>query len=215
MYRGLRRYGNGGHGGGGGQGRMGGGQGHGGGGQGRMGGGQGRMGGGQGEGGGGGGQGMMGGGQGMMGHGGRNSGAMRIIHNLLDNRQYIKRTVNLTDTGAQTYTRSDDPQVSDWIQTHVAHMIAMVKSDEGMIRGWDPLFRAVFEHSHSMKAVATNDDKGVHVSLTGRTPCGTSLAQMHAEVVSNFIKRGYAEVHESHSVPEECAGDDDDEEDDE
>jgi len=144
------------------------------------------------------------GGGGMMQH--NHGGAdMGLIHNLFDHREQIERSVNVTEAGAETYTGSDDPEVSQWIQAHVAQMIALVGSDEGMIREWDPLFSAIFEHKDALTATLTSvDDKGVHVTLEGTTPCGKSLAHLHAKVVSNFIKRGYPEMHESHEVPTEC-----------
>ena len=51
--------------------------------------------------------------------GGSHREMMGLIHKLFDNRDRIKRSYNKTNIGIESYTRSDDPQVGEWIQTHV------------------------------------------------------------------------------------------------
>ncbi|CAB9498448.1 expressed unknown protein [Seminavis robusta] len=145
------------------------------------------------------------------GHGGGGGCFMRVIHNLVNNRKDIQRNVTNTDTGAITYTWSsaanNNPLVSGWLKQHVASMVELVQEfDNGgmMIRGWDPLFRAVFDHSTQVSASVEEFDQGVKTTLTGNTPCAKSLVQMHAAVVSSFISRGWDEVHEPHDVPDAC-----------
>jgi len=133
-----------------------------------------------------------------------NRKAMQTIHKLLENRDQIHRTVNMTNTGAHTHTHSKNPQVSGWIQDHVAHMIALVQQDGGRIRCWDPLFAALFDHKDSITAVPTYTEEGVTVSLNGGTPCGVKLVQKHALVLSSFVERGHEEVIREHGVPEVC-----------
>ena len=116
----------------------------------------------------------------------------------------INREVTLTTTGVETHTWSDsDPQVGDWIQTHVAQMIRLLNTG-GSIRRWDPLFREIFENHGDFSITVTNSTDGVYVASVGNTECAVNLAQFHAEVVSGFIEHGRAEVQRAHEVPEEC-----------
>lgn len=135
---------------------------------------------------------------------GRNVEARRTIHNLFDNRGEIQRDVTHTATGVKTHTWSGNPEVSDSIKEHVAQMLELVESDYGMIRGWDPLFRSVFEHKDDIETVAINDETGVHITSEGNTPCAERLVQMHADVVSGFVSKGREEARQPHSVPDGC-----------
>jgi hypothetical protein len=42
---------------------------------------------------------------------------------------------------------------------------------------------------------------GVKVEETGSDPLSRQLVQMHAAVVSGFVKNGMAEMHQSHPAP--------------
>jgi len=132
-----------------------------------------------------------------------NRKAMQTIHKLLENRHKINRTITPTDDGAETDTSSSDPQVSDWIHEHVAHMIALIQ-EGGKIRCWDPLFAALTEFNDDFTASPTYTKEGVHVSLNGSTPCTKRLMQRHSHVLSNFLERGQEEVSREHQVPAEC-----------
>jgi hypothetical protein len=48
---------------------------------------------------------------------------------------------------------------------------------------------------------ATPTAKGMKVVETGRDAMSRQLVQMHAAVVSKFVKNGMAEMHESHPAP--------------
>jgi len=157
-----------------------------------------------GNGGGNGGGGGRGGGGNGGGGGGGNSGNMNTIHKLLDVRDDLSRTVTQTSNGVETYTWSDNnSQASTWLKQHVKQMDSLVKSG-GRIRNWDPFFDAIFDHRDEIDLDYEETLDGMHVSLTGKTACGTSLAQKHAAVVSAFINRGRNEVRREHSVPDEC-----------
>ncbi|MGB8854313.1 MAG: hypothetical protein WCC69_12185 [Pirellulales bacterium] len=122
------------------------------------------------------------------------------FHFLLDNRDKIKRTITRTDNGVDTVTESDDPEVAAGIQTHVAAMHARVKEGRG-IHLRDPLFREVFRHADKISMEITDTDKGVRVVETSDDPYVASLIQAHADVVSQFIENGHAEVRKDHAVP--------------
>lgn len=126
---------------------------------------------------------------------------MRIIQNLIDNRKDINRTIDKDPTTdlIHTETWSERQEVTDWIQQHVIQMVERFEDDQ-MIRSWDPLFVALFENKDDIIWSLTNTTKGVSVDSEGMTPCGTSLAWAHAQVVSAFVNRGRAEVREPHEV---------------
>jgi hypothetical protein len=135
---------------------------------------------------------------------------MEVIHHLLDNRKDIERSVEYTDddetngpTSIQTTTTSDDSEVAGWIQKHVAQMRGLVESG-GRIRNWDPVFREIFDHPGEIDFEWKNIPGGVEASLTGTTSCGKALAEAHAKIVSEFIRRGRNEVWESHPAPRKC-----------
>ena len=66
--------------------------------------------------------------------GGSHREMMGLIHKLFDNRDLIKRSYNKTNIGIESYTRSDDPQVGEWIQTHVYQMETLMESNnEGIM----------------------------------------------------------------------------------
>jgi hypothetical protein len=128
---------------------------------------------------------------------------MATIHNLVNRRDDIERNVIDTTNGVTTYTWSEDPQVEDWIKTHVATMTALVQ-DGGRIRAWDPLFQAIFDHSDDISVELEYTDKGVRATLEGSTPCAKTLVARHADVLSDFIELGWDEIHESHEAPAGC-----------
>jgi len=122
------------------------------------------------------------------------------FHFLLANRDKIKRTITRTENGVDTFTESDDPEVAEGIQTHVAAMHTRVKEGRG-IHMRDPLFREVFRHADKISIEITDTDKGVRVIETADDPYVASLIQAHADVVSLFIENGHEEVQNNHAIP--------------
>jgi hypothetical protein len=129
---------------------------------------------------------------------------MQTIQTLVNHHSSIQRDITNTDEGIKSYTWSEDPEISGLIQQHVAQMKDLTDTGRRRIRQWDPLFRTLFDHSREVDLVPKNDEKGVHVVLSGSTECGTKLAQLHAEVVSDFVSRGREAVREAHEVSEEA-----------
>ena len=122
------------------------------------------------------------------------------FHFLLDNRDKIRRTITRTEKGVDAVTESDDPEVAAGIQMHVAAMHARVTEGRG-IHMRDPLFREMFRHTDKISMKITDTDKGVRVVETSDDPYVASLIQAHADVVSQFIENGHAEVRKNHAVP--------------
>lgn len=85
-----------------------------------------------------------------MGMGGDMPGP--VFMSLLNQHSKIQRNVKDTDTGIDSLTTSDDPQVAALIKTHVQQMRALLDScAKGQCshtpRYFDPLFRAVYSNA--------------------------------------------------------------------
>jgi hypothetical protein len=158
------------------------------------------------------GQGPMG--QGPMGKGPMGKGQMgkdaggdaaftadrNLFHQLLQHRADIRRDVKKTDTGVETLTESDKPEVAASIQNHVASMEKRVK-DKQPIHLRDPLFAEVFRNSDKIKFVYEKTNKGMRVTETSEDAYTVKLIQAHADVVSLFVKNGFSEVQKNHALP--------------
>ena len=139
--------------------------------------------------------------------GGRGMGpdaAMRadqdVFHYLLERHELIRREVKNLDNGVETITESDDKAVAARIQEHVEAMHERVKAGRGL-RFWDELFVAIFKNHEKIRMVVEKTEHGVKVIETSEDAHTVKLIQAHAVVVSKFVKRGFDEAHENHSVP--------------
>lgn len=124
----------------------------------------------------------------------------QVFHDLLNNHQQIQRTVELTEHGVETSTTSEQPEVAAKIQQHVEAMQRRVESGRGF-RYWDPLFAAIFQRHAAIQMKVEKTPQGVKVVETSDDPVAVRLIQAHAQVVSLFVKHGFAEAHRSHNVP--------------
>lgn len=142
--------------------------------------------------------------RGQYHQGGRNSSDRATIQNLIDNREYIQRTVEKTTRGIKTHTWSQQKQVSDWIVEHVNAMKKRME-DGNRIRQRDPLFVAAFDHAYLIDDfVVEKQTNGVKVTQTSRDRCTVDILHSHSEVVSGFIEHGRYEVRRNHPVPSSC-----------
>ena len=123
------------------------------------------------------------------------------FHYLLTNHDKIRREVTNLDNGVETVTESDDAAVAKRIQVHVAAMHRRIKEVDPIHRR-DPLFDAVFRRAEHVKMKVENTDQGVRVTETSDDALTVRLIQAHAQVVSLFIKNGFAEVQRNHAVPD-------------
>ncbi len=135
-----------------------------------------------------------------------------MIHNLLDNHEVIDRKSFHTENGIEATTTSEDPQVADWIKTHVRQMKEL-KDGGGYIRRWDELFATALDlrDFHDMNVDYLDD--GVHVVQFAKDnvqgngfKCAKAIVQAHAGVVDKFVEIGYEEARKNHPVPEGCNG---------
>jgi len=123
-----------------------------------------------------------------------------LFHFLLQHRAEIRREVTLLDNGVETLTESDEPEVVSAIRKHVASMEARVK-DKKSIHRRDPLFAELFRHADQITFANERTNNGMRVIETASDPYVVKLIQSHANVVSLFIKHGFAEVHRNHDLP--------------
>ena len=92
-----------------------------------------------------------------------------IIQNLIDSRNDIRQTIVQGDDGVvRTRMWSDQAQVTNWIQQHVAQMLQRVE-DNQLVRPWDPLFVALFKNKDEILTNVTDTVNGVSVELEGIT----------------------------------------------
>ncbi len=122
------------------------------------------------------------------------------FHFLLSNHEKIQRQVKLLDNGVDTVTESDDPAIADAIRQHVKAMYQRVEQVRP-IHTRDPLFAAVFQHAQQIELRMEPTEKGIHVTETSQNPYTARLIQAHAAVVDGFVRRGFAEAQENHTVP--------------
>jgi predicted methyltransferase len=123
-----------------------------------------------------------------------------VFHYLLRHHADIHRTVKPLENGVETLTESDQPETTKRIQEHVAAMHKRIQEGRGL-RYWDDLFAAIFSRHASIKMSVENTDKGVRVKETSHDPSVVALVQAHANVVSQFVARGFEEAHVNHRVP--------------
>lgn len=112
----------------------------------------------------------------------------------------IHREVNPIPGGVETVTTSENSQIAQTIQQHVADM-----QRHRLVRGWDPLFHGLYEHHEDINFNAVNLSNGVHVIYTGSTPCASDLVSEHAKTLSAFVNDGMPEMRKSHQLPDSCS----------
>lgn len=134
------------------------------------------------------------------GHDERHEADHEVFQFLLTNHKKINRNVKKLPNGVETLTESADPQVAAKIQEHVHWMSLRIKNTQP-IRMRDPLFAELFRHTSKIKMTHEVTDHGVRVTETSEDPYVVQLIQAHADVVSGFVARGFAEAMKNHAVP--------------
>lgn len=119
------------------------------------------------------------------------------IHALFDNHEKIRRTVKLTADGYSAVTESDDPKVATGLKKHVGQMQKRLESGLSA-RRWDPAFAEYSRHYSDLEHEFTPTEKGVRMTVKGRTPAAVKAAQNHAKVLSAFVAHGWSEHDEQH-----------------
>jgi intracellular sulfur oxidation DsrE/DsrF family protein len=134
------------------------------------------------------------------GHDERHDEDQEVFHFLLENHEKIVRKVTELPNGVETLTESDDPEIADKIKEHVQWMEYRIKETHP-IRMRDPLFRELFQHTDKISMKHEDTEKGVRVTETSDDPYVAKLIKAHAETVSGFVARGFAEAMKNHPVP--------------
>lgn len=123
--------------------------------------------------------------------------ARERIHSLFDSHAKIRRTVTLAPDGYTAVTESDDPKVAATLKQHVGQM--QKRLEFGLsVRRWDPAFAEYSDHYADLKHDFAATEKGVRMTVRGRTPAAVKAAQNHAKVLSAFIARGWSEHDKQH-----------------
>ena len=128
--------------------------------------------------------------------------AREQIHTLFANHSAIRREVKLTADGYTALTESADARVAAALKKHVTQMQARLEAGLG-VRRWDPAFAEYVDHYREMEHQFAATDKGVRMTVKGRTAKAVKVAQNHAKVVSAFAAHGWTEHDQRHKTASE------------
>jgi hypothetical protein len=112
------------------------------------------------------------------------------IHALLGANSKITRKVEITKTGYVATTESADPKLATILREHVSQMRERLQSG-GMVRRWDPAFPELVEHYDDISHRVEITEKGLRITVTGKTPDAIKVALNHAKIVSDFASNGW------------------------
>jgi hypothetical protein len=120
--------------------------------------------------------------------------ARKNIHLLFSQHESVRRTVTMTKEGYLALTESDQPQVAAALKAHVRQMEERFRQGL-MVRRHDPAFVEFAAHYDDLTHLVEPTDKGLRVTVTGKTPAAIKVAQNHANVVTDFATNGW-EAHD-------------------
>jgi hypothetical protein len=137
-------------------------------------------------------------GHGMMG--GRadsaTAGDVELIHELLDNHDLIRRTVEKLPDGIRTVTESDDPRIAKYIKDHVERMGQRVRAGQEMgLPMESPALLAIYRNRDKITTKVETTDKGAIVVQTSSDPAAVAVLQEHAGEVSDLVRGGMGALH--------------------
>jgi peptidoglycan/xylan/chitin deacetylase (PgdA/CDA1 family) len=119
-----------------------------------------------------------------------------LIHELLDNHDLIKRTVEKLPDGIRTVTESDDPRVAKYIKDHVQRMGQRVRAGNEMgLPMESPALLAIYRNRDKITTKVETTDKGVVVVQTSGDPAAVAVLQEHAGEVSDLVRGGMRALH--------------------
>jgi hypothetical protein len=114
---------------------------------------------------------------------------MQLVHSMIDGHDRIRRAVTNLPNGIRTVTESDDPQVAQTIQTHVASMLQRL--EEGRVFNlFSPTLPVLFENKDKIKTKVETTDKGSIVTQTSSDAAVVAALQAHAVEVSDLAREG-------------------------
>jgi hypothetical protein len=93
-------------------------------------------------------------------------------------------------------TGSDDPQITQWLKTHVAAMGERVSAgDDPGLPIESPALHAIFRDKDKIHTTTETTDKGVAVVQTSDDPKTVAALQQHAAEVTDLVQGGMAALH--------------------
>jgi hypothetical protein len=116
---------------------------------------------------------------------------MQLVRGMLFSHDRIKRTVTHLPDGIKTVTESDDPQVAQAIQTHVASMVQRL-SDGKEFNLFSKTIPVLFENRDKIKTTVETTAKGSVVTQTSSDAKVVTALQVHATEVDELVREGMA-----------------------
>ena len=123
--------------------------------------------------------------------------ARENIHQLFQNHDKIVRKVDTTDSGYVALTESEDPKIAAVLKEHYKQMNRRLESGL-MVRRWDPAFAEYATYFDDMEHKFEPTEKGLRLTVVGKTPAAVQVARNHAAIISKFVAYGWAEHDKSH-----------------
>jgi hypothetical protein len=124
-----------------------------------------------------------------MQHDEASSADVRLVHELLVNHDRIRRTVTRLPNGIRAVTESDDPQMVQAIQTHVASMAGRL-SDGREFNMSSRTVPVLFESRNKIETRVETTEKGSVVTQTSAEASVVAALQGHADEVSELARDG-------------------------
>lgn len=124
---------------------------------------------------------------------------MSLVHDLLMNARKIKRTVTNLPNGIKTVTESDDPKVTQTIQTHVASMSQRL-SDGRDFNIFSTTLPVLFENREKIQSNVEMTAKGAVVTRTSTDSKVVTALQGHAKEVTELAQGGMPAFHRNMST---------------
>jgi hypothetical protein len=114
---------------------------------------------------------------------------MHLVRDMIQNHDRIKRTVTNLPDGIRTVTESDDPQIAQTINAHVASMEQRL--EEGRVFNlFSPTLPVLFENKDKIQTKVETADKGSVVTQTSSDSTVVAALQAHAVKVSELVRDG-------------------------
>lgn len=135
--------------------------------------------------------------RGRMHHGGMmGGGEMGIIHQLFDNHNQIRRTVEEIPGGIRAVTESDNPEIAALIQEHVSRMYQRIDNGQvfPMIR-MSPTLPVMFRNANRYQRQLEITPKGIVVTETSQDRDMVAVIREHARDVNGFVEEGMPMMH--------------------
>ena len=114
---------------------------------------------------------------------------MHLVRDMLFSHDRIKRTVTNLPNGIKTVTESDDPQVAQAIQTHVASMVQRL-NDGKEFNLFSKTIPVLFDNRDKIKTAVETTAKGSVVTQPSSDAKVVAALQEHATEVDELVREG-------------------------